>query len=142
MTLCSNEQLSLIAKLLIQHGLTQDNPIRVFNDLAAQNIVGDGTENEKYRPFYDHRYVKDANPATYLPVQLIDAVISFQEACEANPMWKHSTEEQCPIKAMTHKLLRILSKTLEGYGNTWKPSPEVTLESIIANKSRLWNVEP
>jgi hypothetical protein len=134
MTLCPNAHLSLITNLALEHGLGEyKTPHEAFEDIAAQNLVGDGASG--YKPFYEpFEYMKDVSASGLLPVQVIRLVIDYQEACEPNPTWEGS-----PAKQITDKLLRIYSKKLEGY---LAPSPFNTVEGILANKAELWRQKP
>lgn len=123
MTICSSEQLNLVAALAVKHGFAGDwnhDQHDVFCELRNQLLMA---AERGHQPFELPTYF-EVHPDAYLPVQKVNAIIDFTEAC-------HDPAEYRDIDRMTAKLLRAVCKTLEGYG---APSAELWTPSIHANQ--------
>lgn len=124
----TDEQLCILAALTIKHGFggCYDNDQKeAFRDFYLQHAAADAFKTALERQPVYFPLKLDA----YLPVQKIEAILSYQDESCQHPTW-----EQSNAKIVTDKLLRAVCRELEGYG---APKPTVQDPSIFSQLKQI-----
>lgn len=110
--ICTPAHISLIARMA-----EEAYPISgelIAQELYSCNIAAEPPESVIEARNKNFLYDPTIRPASFTPVQKIEAIREYQKQCAASPLWQHSS-----VKAMTDELLGMTCEKLEGYGVTF-----------------------